>query len=338
MTFRTRLPSRGEVLSSRPVTGADDAEAAAELAGPVLGGHEAQAAAPTRLAARLRRASAGCVELVSLSYGDTSMRLLLADEARPQLVLMPLEAGASMRSGHAVVAASPGTALVPPTSGRVELRLEAGCTLFGVRIDQDEAGRIAAAAYDLGSPRAIPLAPRLDLESRGGRAFVRAVQELHRDLDGRGSRVTLIRRLGADLVVARLYDAVDHAVARSLDSWTPAKAEEPGGERTVSTRYLAALDRHSELSTTVADIAEELGVPVRTLQTHVRRATQRTPSELLRDVRFRRARELLVEADPTRTTVAAVAQRCGFAHHGRFATEYRDRYGEAPATTLRRID
>jgi len=37
-----------------------------------------------------------------------------------------------------------------------------------------------------------------------------------------------------------------------------------------------------------------------------------------------------------RPTVAEVAYRWGFTHLGRFAHDYRARYGEAPSTTLRR--
>jgi AraC-like DNA-binding protein len=37
-----------------------------------------------------------------------------------------------------------------------------------------------------------------------------------------------------------------------------------------------------------------------------------------------------------RPTVAEVAYRWGFTHLGRFAHDYRSRYGELPSTTLRR--
>lgn len=47
--------------------------------------------------------------------------------------------------------------------------------------------------------------------------------------------------------------------------------------------------------------------------------------------------EDLTGGDPARRhTVAEVAYRWGFAHLGRFAHDYRARYGESPSTTSRR--
>jgi AraC-like DNA-binding protein len=41
-------------------------------------------------------------------------------------------------------------------------------------------------------------------------------------------------------------------------------------------------------------------------------------------------------ADPATTTISQVAARWGFRHQGRFAAEYRRRYGVQPTDTLRR--
>jgi transcriptional regulator GlxA family with amidase domain len=55
----------------------------------------------------------------------------------------------------------------------------------------------------------------------------------------------------------------------------------------------------------------------------------------LRQVRLDRTRDALLAADPTRVTVAAIANWWGFAHLGRFASVYRARFGERPSDTLR---
>ena len=53
-------------------------------------------------------------------------------------------------------------------------------------------------------------------------------------------------------------------------------------------------------------------------------------------MRLSRVHDELRNADPTRVTVAAAAHRWGFAHLGRFASAYREKYGVAPSETLRR--
>jgi transcriptional regulator GlxA family with amidase domain len=99
-------------------------------------------------------------------------------------------------------------------------------------------------------------------------------------------------------------------------------------------QFLDLVDSCVDAERNVQDIADALGVPLRTLQQHVSSASGRTPSALLRDARFRKAHALLAAADPTRDTVTAIAERCGFGHLGRFSVEYRARYGCSPAHTL----
>src|SRR5262249_18957630 len=61
----------------------------------------------------------------------------------------------------------------------------------------------------------------------------------------------------------------------------------------------------------------------------------KTPHAVRSDIGFERARrDLLLGASGEK--VMDVALRCGFAHWGRFAVEYRRRYGETPSQTLRR--
>jgi transcriptional regulator GlxA family with amidase domain len=55
----------------------------------------------------------------------------------------------------------------------------------------------------------------------------------------------------------------------------------------------------------------------------------------LRATRLRRVHDELLASDPSVVTTAAVAQRWGFNHYGRFATAYRAQYGRGPGDTLR---
>jgi AraC-like DNA-binding protein len=85
---------------------------------------------------------------------------------------------------------------------------------------------------------------------------------------------------------------------------------------------------------TLADLAAAARVSERALQTHFQRYRQCSPMRYLRDVRLEMARKLLTQSDDPR--VDAVALRCGFGHLGRFAAEYRERFGEGPSETKAR--
>jgi transcriptional regulator GlxA family with amidase domain len=73
---------------------------------------------------------------------------------------------------------------------------------------------------------------------------------------------------------------------------------------------------------------------VRALQEGFRRDLATPPMTYLRQVRLRRARQILLTADRETTTVGAVANSLGILHLGRFAAAYRDAFGETPSDTL----
>jgi AraC-like DNA-binding protein/tetratricopeptide (TPR) repeat protein len=86
---------------------------------------------------------------------------------------------------------------------------------------------------------------------------------------------------------------------------------------------------------TVGEIASACGVGRRTLQRQFRRFVGRMPMEFVRDLRLDRARQELLRGS-SRSKVTDIATRCGFNHLGRFAAQYRARYGESPSATLGR--
>ncbi|MFR9749787.1 helix-turn-helix domain-containing protein [Nocardia sp. 004] len=102
-------------------------------------------------------------------------------------------------------------------------------------------------------------------------------------------------------------------------------------------RALGYLESHVHDDIGVADIAAAASVTVRALQLAFRRHLDTTPTRYLRRLRLRGAHEQLRHASSTDgDTVTAVAAHWGFPHPGRFATVYREMYGEMPHTTLYR--
>jgi AraC-like DNA-binding protein/tetratricopeptide (TPR) repeat protein len=93
--------------------------------------------------------------------------------------------------------------------------------------------------------------------------------------------------------------------------------------------------RHPARERSIDEIAAACGVARRTLEKHFRRFIGRTPRQMRRELRLDRVRRELLRAQPG-ARVADIAARCGFNHLGRFAADYKERYGEVPSTTLRR--
>ncbi|MCC4909423.1 AraC family transcriptional regulator [Microbacterium sp. cx-59] len=179
----------------------------------------------------------------------------------------------------------------------------------------------------------IEFALEFPLTSPAARDWFAVVQLLARRLWGPSG-------LGADPVVrdglqealmAGLLVASPHAFRDELAH--PGDAAGPGAIR----RAIAYVDSSPTVtSLAVPELAAVVGVSVRALQIGFRRALDTTPLAYLRQRRLTLARRELERASAPEISVAQIADRCGFAHHGRFATDYRRRFGESPVETLRR--
>ncbi|EEW24277.1 helix-turn-helix transcriptional regulator [Rhodobacter ferrooxidans] len=90
---------------------------------------------------------------------------------------------------------------------------------------------------------------------------------------------------------------------------------------------------HCDEHLSMAALAQELGVGLRSLQLAFQQVRAAGPRVVLNRMRLDRARaRLLDSAEDARVTT--IALDCGFAHLSRFAQTYRETYGETPSETL----
>jgi AraC-like DNA-binding protein len=85
----------------------------------------------------------------------------------------------------------------------------------------------------------------------------------------------------------------------------------------------------------ISDFCGVAAVSQRTLLRALQAVYSTTPSRYLRSIRLEQARLALLSRDKNTKTVTQVATRFGFRELGRFAIDYRARYGESPSETLR---
>ena len=112
----------------------------------------------------------------------------------------------------------------------------------------------------------------------------------------------------------------------------------PGVRRNrVARRAVDHIEAHLDEPISMADIARAAGVSVRAVQSTFRDLLDTTPMNYVRDRRLEAAREDLLRYGPgDGVTIAMVASDWGFSNAGRFATAYRQRFGEPPSATFRR--
>lgn len=95
------------------------------------------------------------------------------------------------------------------------------------------------------------------------------------------------------------------------------------------------IEENASAPITLTDIADAARLSSRHLQGEFRRFFDITPMAYLRRVRLDLARAALLRADPADgDSVARIAYASGFTHLGRFASAYRESFGEYPRQTL----
>lgn len=275
---------------------------------------------------KLRSLHRGEVGIEFLDYG-TEVRIDPEGLDNFILVQVPLAGRAVMQVGPSVVESSPRIATIPPMERPFSMVWDRGTPHLIVYASRPALAAVAEKLYGGTAFEDVDLGYSLDLGSSSGRAFLRSVIELHDDMITASTGAPpYMHRLLADTMLSRLLIATDK---------TSEGDGAAGPERSLIRRFRELLDRHASEELAVSDMAEALGVSIRTLQTALRSEFGATPSELLKKARLNRAREMLVEGEPGEDSVIGIAARCGFAHPGRFSSSYLRAFGELPSETLR---
>lgn len=137
------------------------------------------------------------------------------------------------------------------------------------------------------------------------------------------------------LVAARFEETLMVSLLCSLQHNQHSDAEPAAVTPGFVKRAEAYIEHHAHLPITAADIAEHVGVSVRSLFAGFRKYRNTSPMRQLKEIRLEGVHQDLRHPGPD-TNVTQVALRWGFSHLGQFASDYQQRYGELPSATLRR--
>ncbi|MER7347404.1 AraC family transcriptional regulator [Streptomyces aurantiacus] len=248
-------------------------------------------------------------------------------------VNIPLSGHMSWRQGSAASTLTlPDSAAVYQPVGETAVdRWSGDCRLLAVKLDrvalEESLERL------LGRPVRGPVTfePGFDTSRGPGRGWTRLVRAVAEDLLDESPM------LSGSLVAAPLQEAILNGLLlcaghRYRDQLTdPVRQLRPAPVK----RAMDAVLQRPEHPFTTAALAAEARVGVRWLQEAFRRYVGMSPMAYVRDVRLQRVRDELRAAAPGELCVSEVAHRWGFAHLGRFAEQYRARFGELPSRTLR---
>jgi AraC-like DNA-binding protein len=209
------------------------------------------------------------------------------------------------------------------------IRPDAGNGRLALSISRDSIVRQLAAL--LGRPVTAPVqfAPSIVLDRGYGRSLARHVRAAVEDLeeDEPLLRGALTLTAFEQFVITALL--VSHPHNYSAELRRPDKRPAPRNVR----RAVDYIEANLTAPVTLEDVVRAAGVSGRVLFRHFRNATGVSPMAYMRNARFQRVRDALrrARADERIVDIAAL---WGFDHMGRFAVEYRQRFGEKPSETL----
>jgi AraC-like DNA-binding protein len=179
-------------------------------------------------------------------------------------------------------------------------------------------------------PLEFDLTPITDIARIG--TLTRYVRMLCDDLKNDGAHLAhpLVHEQIAGGLISLLLTSLPHNKMRAIEA-----AGSPAAPRFIR-RVEEFIQEHACEPLTLEDLATVAGVSTRASKLGFRRFRDTTPMAYLRATRLEVARRELVRAVRYDASVATVANAVGFAHLGRFARDYKARFGEAPSRALSR--
>lgn len=283
--------------------------------------------------ASVRNTRLRAVSIAVLAYGADVE--LVAERADASFIVVHALVGrATFNIGAQSIAIRPGTAAVSTPGRPLRIRWSPGSVLMVVTIDRTALETEFETWIDAEPSIPLRFEPAVNAWDMPAAGWWSAVDHLVEDLD---SSTPMLHHPAAASVAERglmvgLLLAMPHNYSSQL--W---EKQRPIGPEWLS-RAIDLIEQLPHRSWTVPDLARASNTSTRALYEGFRRWLDTTPMEYQRQIRLRRAWSELRTADhSTETaTVTAVASRLGFTNLGRFAAEYRQRFGELPSVTLQR--
>lgn len=289
---------------------------------------------PTRRTGSLsfthRMHSLGPITVLDIDFHDEVW--VNGGENRPHYhVTVPVGTPSAATDDSPSLVTKPGAVSVYRPEGNASVSRYVG-RLLVVMIDRHAVEDALAGVLGRPITSQIDCQPVMAATAQAARSWINMVTLFAEQLFAPGSTVhqPMVGLPFADSVVHGLLLAADHPYREAL-------AGEVGEPEPRAIRAaIDVIEAEADQPLTVSALAERSYVSVRSLQLGFRHHLGITPMAYLREVRLRRAHQMLLQSDPSRITVASVACRWGFTNLGRFAAAHTARYQESPSETLRR--
>lgn len=311
----------------------DNMEEALEVGERVFYTHRVQPVRPRQgFAMKLLAGGVGPMTIGRLQYGS-EMIVDCTGVDDSYAMSIPLHGRLDVRTPVSEVSSTPTTGAIVGPSGDVRLH---GWTVGlepVILLKFERSALESELARMLGREAVGPVrfAPTLDLADGRGLRWRQLIGLLTAELADSQRLLwnPLMSERLTSTVISGLLLAADHQYQEAFDARLS-----PTMPATIR-RAAAFIDENLHTPITTSAVAAAVGLSVRALERGFARHLSTSPRRYLERARLAMAHAELTAEAPEMTTVAQVASRWGFTHHGRFASVYREMYGRSPVETLK---
>jgi AraC-like DNA-binding protein len=244
-------------------------------------------------------------------------------------VLLPIQDAMEARTGGESVLCTPHCAVVSSPQRTYWARAYGRGARFRVCITEQAVRGELAALLGEAPARPLEFAPGMDLSKGFGSRFARYILAATNDFERTNSITAspITTTEFEQFIIGELLTHHPHNYTKALQT-----LDRKIAPRDVK-RAIDYIHANLESSLTIGRIAMAAGVPAETLFKHFRDTQGVSPMRYVRKLRFERVRQELLTARPG-ARITDIATHWGLNHLGRFAVEYRFRFGESPSQTL----
>lgn len=277
----------------------------------------------------LRQLDLGAVSLFYLHYGTGVV--IDVDRVDDYLIHYALAGTGTLEVDGLKYDTPPGSLFVTSPGAHPVKRMTADCAHLIVRLDAETVRSHVRASLNMSIDETIRFTTHVDGQSAWPRAWINLVLHICQ-------QTSSLRELRNGDALRERYSGmlIELLIGNQPSNYTLASG---GGTLGALPWYvrkaLDVIDDRFRNEVTVAEIANDVGVSVRTLQVGFQRFVGATPANFLRNKRLDCLHQRLV--DPaSMATVTDLMLDCGIPHLSRYAEFYRSRFGCSPSDTIKR--
>jgi AraC-like DNA-binding protein len=257
----------------------------------------------------------------TIGWGESNLGQRLRATPREMLLHVPLHGAATYRVGQRYLEALPGRAVLVRAGTDYSISYSAATRVFAASLRESELlgflsslgvarGEGLPAALELGFPAEALGQFTASLEPLWGQSAIAPESPLAHHLQGR--LTAWIASLAAPHLASTPQGKLAEARIRRVEDW---------------------IDAHFSEAIDLAALCRVAGIEARGLRKSFQQRRGMSPMEWVWSRRMAAARSRLLAAAPGESVIH-IAHDQGIAHPGRFAVDYRRRYGESPSVTL----